>query len=147
MPKKSGVTITLAAALALAAGATPALAKSGTRSFQSLPSAHAAFSARSNAFGARTGVQSQSRFAAPGVSSQSRFGGGFGGGFGPDNGGNFGGQGNGFGRFGGLGFLFGFLPPNVQQAIADALGNAGPRGERLCRLLGIPECQLPDSTG
>jgi len=143
MLKKSGVTITLAAALVLTMGTTPVLAKNGTRSFQSLPTAQVGFSARSNAFGARTGVQSQSRFAAPSVSSQSRFGGGFG----PNNGGNFGGQGNGFGRFGGLAALFGFLPPDLQQAIADALANAGPRGERLCSLLGIPECQLPDSTG
>lgn len=145
MPKKSGLTITLAAALVLATGTSPVLAKSGTRSFQSLPTAQVGFSARSNAFGARAGVQSQSRFAAPSVNSQSRFGGGFG--FGPNNGGNFGGQGGGFGRFGGLATLFGFLPPNLQQAIADALGNAGPRGDRLCRLLGIPQCQLPDSTG
>jgi hypothetical protein len=71
------------------------------------------------------------RFSAPSVSVQSRIGPSF--------------SNNRFG--GGLSALFGFLPPRLQQVIANALGNAGPGGQALCRILGIPQCQNPDSTG
>jgi len=139
MPMNSPVKVTLAAAALLAASTTPALAKGGhTRSFESLPSAksHSAYTSRSSGYTSRGGHGSNhgNGFA-------------FGGGYGPNHGGNFGGQGHGFGRFGGIAAIFGYLPPNVQQAIADALDDAGPRGDRLCRLLGIPGCQIPDSTG
>ena len=132
MPKSSAVQFTLAAALVVATSASPALAKGDTRSFQSLPSA---FSPRapqaSLGFGQRVG----------GVSAVDRT---------PSN--SFRRGDDLPGRFNWRNpwrFVAAFarLPFEVQQAIADALSNAGERGERLCRLLGIPECQLPDSTG
>jgi hypothetical protein len=132
MPKSSAVQFTLAAALVIATSASPVLAKGDTRSFQSLPSA---FSHRA--------PQTQQGFAQgfSGVSGVERT---------PSN--SFRRDNDLPGRLNWRNpwrfvAVFARLPLNVQQAIADALSNAGERGERLCRLLGIPECQLPDSTG
>jgi hypothetical protein len=52
----------------------------------------------------------------------------------------------GFGSAERIAELFDFLPPALQQVIADALADA-PGGGDLCVVLGIPGCQLPDSNG
>ncbi|MBO9603187.1 MAG: hypothetical protein J7496_11855 [Novosphingobium sp.] len=44
-----------------------------------------------------------------------------------------------------LSTIFKALPPSLQQVIANALANAG--NTNTCDLLGIPGCQIGDSTG
>ncbi|WEK47344.1 MAG: hypothetical protein P0Y56_03405 [Candidatus Andeanibacterium colombiense] len=47
---------------------------------------------------------------------------------------------------GGLARLISFLPTPIKQIIAQALSNT-PNGTQLCNALGLPNCQVPDSTG
>ena len=118
--KKSAVSLSLAAVALIAASATPALAKGHTQSSAALPSkiTFAPSSHAASRFIAPTQALVPAAAARPNPP-----------------------------RFNGLATLFGLLPPRIQQTIATALGNAGPGGDRLCRLLGLPQCQGTDSNG
>ena len=132
---KSAVPLTLAAAALIAVSASPALAVSKTRSGAALPSKTISASRITSRLSTPARLTAPSRITVQAARAPSRDRPSFGNG---NFGGNFG---------GGLATLFRILPPRIQQIIANALGNAGPGAGDLCELLGIPECQLPDSNG